>query len=67
MAEEFHLEILVITILMVLSFVSGHLLRKFNILWLPESIVAGTKEGREASLRLEKTVTCFCWMKERGD
>lgn len=46
MAEEFHLEILVISLLMVLSFLAAHLLRKFNIIWLPESLVAGACEGQ---------------------
>ena len=41
MAEEFQLEILVITLLMVMSFVSAHILRKYNIIWLPESLIAG--------------------------
>jgi hypothetical protein len=44
MAEELEIEILVITLLMVLSFVSAHLLKKFKVIWLPESIVAGMFE-----------------------
>lgn len=39
-------EILTIISLMVLSFVSAHLLRKFNVIWLPDSLVAGAFEGR---------------------
>lgn len=44
MAEEFEIEILVIISLLVLSFVAAHLLRKFYIIWLPESIVAGASQ-----------------------
>ena len=59
MTEEFHIEILVITILMVLSFVSGHLLRKFNILWMPESIVAGAYRGETSQERRRIFCDCF--------
>jgi len=41
MTDEFEIEILVVISLMVVSFVAAHLLRKFYIIWLPESIVAG--------------------------
>jgi hypothetical protein len=41
MAEELQIEILVIIVLMVLSFVAAHLMRKYQFIYLPESLIAG--------------------------
>lgn len=40
--DDTEIEILTIIGLMVASFISAHLLRKYNIIYLPESLVAGT-------------------------